>query len=151
MLKRRRLKQTISFRIAWLIGRKKSARKRSNFRQALSVKRCSREQARPTQWRILTSGLTRRAYGRRDSTRGTRMGRYYFDLRDSEGLAIDEEGLELQDFAAVQEEAALSLADAARDGLRRSDGELNQISIEVRTDAGLFMRVNFSFNFERRH
>ena len=79
------------------------------------------------------------------------MGRYYFDLRDSEGLAIDEEGLELQDFAAVQEEAALSLADAARDGLRRSDGELNQISIEVRTDGGLFMRVNFSFKFERRH
>ena len=79
------------------------------------------------------------------------MGRYYFDLRDSEGLAVDEEGLELQDFAAVQEEAALSLADAARDGLRRSDGELNQISIEVRTDAGSVMRVNFSFNFERRH
>lgn len=79
------------------------------------------------------------------------MGRYYFDLRDSKGLAVDEEGLELQDLAAVQEEAALSLVDAARDGLRRSDGELDEVSIEVRTEAGLFMRVNFSFNFERRH
>ena len=79
------------------------------------------------------------------------MERYYFDLRDSEGLAVDEEGLELQDLAAVQEEAALSLADAARDGLRRSDGELDQVSIEVRTGAGPFMRVIFSFDFERRH
>jgi hypothetical protein len=79
------------------------------------------------------------------------MRRYYFDLRDSEGLAVDEEGLELQDLAAVQEEAALSLAEAVRHGLRRSDGELDQVSIEVRTENGLFMRVNFSFNFERTH
>jgi len=42
------------------------------------------------------------------------MGRYYSDLRDSEGLAVDEEGLELQDVQAAQEEAALSLVDAAR-------------------------------------
>jgi hypothetical protein len=68
------------------------------------------------------------------------MGRYYFDLRDSEGLAIYEEGLELQDVQAAQEEAVLSLANAARDGLRRYDGALNQLSVEVRTDAGPFMR-----------
>jgi hypothetical protein len=68
------------------------------------------------------------------------MGRYYFDLRDSEGLAVDEEGLELQDVLAVQEEAALSLADATRVDLRRADGTLNQMIIEVRTDAGMFMR-----------
>ncbi len=79
------------------------------------------------------------------------MGRYYFDLRDSEGLAVDEEGLELQDLQEAGEEAALSLADAARDGLRRPDGSLNQLSIEVRTDAGPFMRVSFSFNPERRN
>ncbi len=39
------------------------------------------------------------------------MGRY--DLSDSEGLTIDEEGLELRDVQAAQDEAALSLADAA--------------------------------------
>jgi hypothetical protein len=71
------------------------------------------------------------------------------DLRDNEGLSVDEEGLELQDVQAAQEEAALSLADAARDGPRRSDGALNQMSVEVRTDAGPFMRVSFSFNVER--
>ncbi len=79
------------------------------------------------------------------------MGRYYFDLRDSEGLAVDEEGLELHDIQAAGEEAALSLADAARDGLRRSDGSLNQLSVEVRTDVGPFMRVSFSFNLDRRN
>jgi hypothetical protein len=62
------------------------------------------------------------------------MGGYYFDLRDSEGLIVDEEGLELQDVEAAQEEAVLSLSDATRDGLRRSDGALNQMTIEVRTD-----------------
>jgi hypothetical protein len=79
------------------------------------------------------------------------MGRYYFDLRDSEGLAVDEEGLELHNLQEAGEEAALSLADAARDGLCRADGSLNQLSIEVRTDADPFMRVSFSFNPERRN
>ena len=79
------------------------------------------------------------------------MGLYYFDLKDSEGLAVDEEGLELQCVQAVQEEAALSLADAVRNGLRRSDGALNQITVEVRTDAGTFMRVSFSFDVAGRN
>lgn len=79
------------------------------------------------------------------------MGRYYFDLRDSEGLAVDEEGLELKDIQAAGEEAALSLADVARDGLHRSGGSLNQLSVEVRTDTGPFMRVSFSFNSDRRN
>ena len=79
------------------------------------------------------------------------MERYYFDLRDSEGLAVDEEGLELQGIQAVQEEAALSLANAARDSLRRSDGAPNQLSVEVRTDDGPFMRVSFSYNVDRRN
>ena len=79
------------------------------------------------------------------------MGRYFFDLRDSEGLAIDEEGLELQDVQAAQEEAALSLADAARDSLRTSDGPRHQLSIEGRTATGPFMRVSFSFNVDRRN
>lgn len=77
------------------------------------------------------------------------MKRYYFDLRDSEGLSVDEEGLELQDVQAVQEEAALSLADAARDGLRRTGGGLVQMIVEVRTDGGPFMRVGFSVIVDR--
>ena len=43
------------------------------------------------------------------------MARYYFDLRDGDDLVPDDEGLELSCFARVQEEAARSLADMARD------------------------------------
>ncbi len=38
------------------------------------------------------------------------MKRYYFDMRDGDGFAPGEEGLELPDIEAAQQEAALSLA-----------------------------------------
>ena len=79
------------------------------------------------------------------------MVRCYFDLRDSEGLSVDEEGLELQDLEAIEDEAALSLADATRDGLRGPAGSVTQMIIEVRTDAGLFMRVKFAFDVAGRN
>ena len=69
----------------------------------------------------------------------------------SEGLAVDEEGLELQDFQAAQEEAALSLADAAWDSPRGSDDSFTQMMIEVRTDAGPLMHLNFSFNIDKKN
>jgi hypothetical protein len=37
--------------------------------------------------------------------------RYYFDMREGESLALDDEGLELPSLAAAEHEAALSLAD----------------------------------------
>ena len=43
------------------------------------------------------------------------MQRYYFDIRDGEALSTDEEGLDLADERAALVEAALSLADAAKD------------------------------------
>ena len=43
------------------------------------------------------------------------MAIYYFDLRDGEELALDEEGLELRNMRAVQEEAARALAGFAYD------------------------------------
>ncbi|WP_309142534.1 DUF6894 family protein [Bradyrhizobium sp. sGM-13] len=46
------------------------------------------------------------------------MRRYYFDLRDGDDLAPDEEGLDLPNIERVQEEAARSLADMARDAVR---------------------------------
>ncbi|WP_433994171.1 DUF6894 family protein [Bradyrhizobium japonicum] len=45
------------------------------------------------------------------------MPRYYFDLRDEKGTAVDEEGLELSGPRAVQAEAAKSVADMARDAV----------------------------------
>ena len=43
------------------------------------------------------------------------MARYYFDLRNGDEIAPDEEGLELPSIARAQEEAARFLTDLARD------------------------------------
>jgi hypothetical protein len=78
------------------------------------------------------------------------MPRYYFDLRDGDELAVDEEGVELRDI--VQEEAARSLADMARDVVRRPTHDRNlthQMAIEVRDDHGPVMQVKFTFAVEK--
>lgn len=43
---------------------------------------------------------------------------YYFDIREGDEIFSDEEGLELSTVEKVQEEAARSLADMARDAVR---------------------------------
>ena len=59
------------------------------------------------------------------------MPRYYFDLRDGDDLAVDEEGVELRDMELVQEEAARSLADMARDAVRTGHEIVVQPSSDV--------------------
>jgi hypothetical protein len=80
------------------------------------------------------------------------MPRYYFDLRERDGLAVDEEGMELRDLEAVQEEAARSLADMARDELRRiaKNGGGHEMAIEVRDEAGPVLQVTLTFAVNRR-
>jgi hypothetical protein len=80
------------------------------------------------------------------------MPRYYFDLRDGDELAVDEEGVELRDIDLVQEEAARSLSDMARDAVRRTtqNRQLNhRMAIEVRDDHGPVMQVRFTFAVEK--
>jgi hypothetical protein len=50
------------------------------------------------------------------------MGRYYFDLRDDNGITVDDEGMELPGLERAREEAARSLADMARDAIVSEDG-----------------------------
>jgi hypothetical protein len=73
------------------------------------------------------------------------MRRYYFDMRNGDRLTVDEEGVELPDLTAAQQEAALALADMLL------DESLNpaKISVEVRDDAGTVMRVRLVFNIDR--
>ena len=80
------------------------------------------------------------------------MPRYYFDPREDDEIAPDEEGMELSDIERVQEEAARSLADMARDTLRRRarDSSGHRMAIEVRDDEGPVLSVTFSFAV-RRH
>ncbi|RXG97795.1 MULTISPECIES: DUF6894 family protein [Bradyrhizobium] len=78
------------------------------------------------------------------------MPRYYFDLRDEKGLALDEEGLELANTRAVQAEAARSLADMARDAVLSAPltGNRQTMAIDVRDSDGPVMQVTFSFAIE---
>ena len=79
------------------------------------------------------------------------MPRYYFDLRDGDELAADDEGMELSSLERVQEEAARSLADMARDAVRKNqDRAGHEMAIEVRDDNGPVLQVKFTFEIDRR-
>ena len=80
------------------------------------------------------------------------MAIYHFDLREGEELIVDDEGVELHDMEAVQEEAARSMMDAARDAvLSQPAASLARISIEVRDDDGAVMRMGFSFDIIKKN
>jgi Domain of unknown function (DUF6894) len=76
---------------------------------------------------------------------------YYFDLRDGDGVAPDEEGTELSSIDEVQNEAAYALADLLRDEVRATNGYLHAryLMIEVRDADGPVLRARFAFEFER--
>ena len=80
------------------------------------------------------------------------MKRYFFDLRDGDVLAPDEEGIELPDIESVQEEAALSLADMAHhaDRTEHKHSAGHRMAIEVRDDSGPVFKVLFTFEADRR-
>ena len=75
------------------------------------------------------------------------MPRYYFDIRDGEAIAADEEGLELPDLKAAEIEAAQSLAHMARD--MPPGTERHHMAIEVRTDDGPIFKAAFIFELTR--
>ena len=78
------------------------------------------------------------------------MPRYYFDLRDGDDLAADEEGMVFATIDGAQSEAAHSLADMARDAVRRHRGGKSQfMAIEVRDDKGPVLEVRFAFEIDR--
>ena len=78
------------------------------------------------------------------------MARYYFDLLDSDGLVVDDEGREIEDLEAVQVEAARSLIDLARDSLMMATfRSVEQLSILVRDDGGPVMKAHFNFEIEK--
>ena len=61
------------------------------------------------------------------------MAIYYFDLRDGDEIVPDEEGVELRDLLAVQEEAARALAGLSWDSVQNFKGaQSHRMSIEVR-------------------
>ena len=68
---------------------------------------------------------------------------YYFDIRDSDVLYPDEEGLELADQRAAEIEAAQSLAGVAKE--LPGPAEHHRTSIEVRTKDGPLFQLKFLY------
>ena len=79
------------------------------------------------------------------------MSRYYFDLRDGDQLAVDEEGVELPTMQAVQVEAARSLVDIAKHAIWTKAATIlvHRMAIEVRNESGAVMQAKFIFALER--
>ena len=79
------------------------------------------------------------------------MPRYYFDIRDNDELAVDEEGLDLPNLQAVQIEAARSLTDMARHTVwERAETILgHRMAVEVRDDNGPVLQAKFIFEVEK--
>ena len=77
------------------------------------------------------------------------MPRYYFDLIDQRGLTPDEEGTELPDLNAAEEEAARALADMTKDIVRGApdNPRVSEFEVQLREGGcGPVLRVRFSFD-----
>ncbi|WP_249727159.1 DUF6894 family protein [Bradyrhizobium sp. sBnM-33] len=94
-----------------------------------------------------------KSYPKATTVRSERK-RYFFDIREDDEIAVDEEGLVFASVQAVQEEAARSLADIAQDAVcaSASQGIGHYMAIEVRDDAGPVLQATLTFSVARhRH
>jgi hypothetical protein len=73
--------------------------------------------------------------------------RYFFDIRENNEIAVDDQGLELLDLKAAEVEAAHSLGDMAKSMPDGVDG--HHMAIEVRTDVGRVFTATFIFQLTR--
>ena len=79
------------------------------------------------------------------------MPRSFFDLWVGNDVALDEDGMELPDVEAAQQEATRALAGMARDEIEEKIGETTEhMAVEVRDDAGSILKVGFSFQLTRK-
>jgi hypothetical protein len=74
--------------------------------------------------------------------------RYFFDIQDGEARIPDDEGMILPNVEAAREEAAMSLADLARDRVR--DRRACSIVIEVRDEMGPVAEASLEWTVQRR-
>jgi len=78
------------------------------------------------------------------------MALYFFDLRDDAEFVVDEQGVELRDTRAVQDEIARTLSGLAWDAMRSDRAEGQQMIIEVRDASGPVMEGKLSFEIARK-
>jgi hypothetical protein len=75
------------------------------------------------------------------------MPRFFFDVREGDSFTTDDEGLEFPDIERAQCEASRALADMAKDAIR--EGDLPEISIEVRDSSALLLRTTLRLEVQR--
>ena len=68
---------------------------------------------------------------------------YFFDTRDNDDFIADNVGLEFHDLETVKDQAALSLAELARDVLPGSDRRV--LSVEVREERHQILIATLTF------
>jgi len=78
------------------------------------------------------------------------MALYFFDLRDDAEFVVDEDGTELRDMRAVQDETALTLSGLAWDAMRSEGVMGQQMIIEVRDAHGPVMEARLAFEIARK-
>lgn len=75
------------------------------------------------------------------------MTRYYFDTRDGETFIRDEVGLELPNIEAAQDQAALALAEMAREQV--PGATRREFCIEVRDHGAPLLETSLVFEAQR--
>jgi hypothetical protein len=66
---------------------------------------------------------------------GQQMGRFFFHIRDGESVVSDEEGMELPNRMAVDEEAQFSVIDIARQCMNARK-PTSRLKIEIEDESG---------------
>jgi hypothetical protein len=74
--------------------------------------------------------------------------RYFFDIQDGEARIPDEEGIILPNVEAAREEAAMSLAELAKD--RGRERRACSMAIEVRDEKGPVAEASLEWTVQRR-
>ena len=77
------------------------------------------------------------------------MRRYFFDIYDGDDCVADDEGMELPDIASVQDEAAKSLADIARNTVSgKAKPSMGNMSIKVRDVGAAVLQPKYLFEIK---
>jgi Domain of unknown function (DUF6894) len=77
------------------------------------------------------------------------MRRYFFDIYDGDDCVADDEGMELPDIASVQDEAAQSLADIARNAVSgKAKPSMGNMSIKVRDVGAAVLQPKYLFEIK---
>ena len=76
------------------------------------------------------------------------MRRYFFDIYDGDDCVADDEGMELPDIASVQDEAAQSLADIARNVSGKAKPSMGNMSIKVRDVGAAVLQPKYLFEIK---